>query len=61
MGAETSVVVAGVIVALAFIGLVAYVVSTLSRRAPARIAVVIVALATLFAVLPKILAALRGS
>jgi hypothetical protein len=60
--AETVVIVAGVVVTLAFIVLVGYVVSILSRRAPARaIAVVIVALASLFAVLPRILGALHGS
>jgi hypothetical protein len=57
---EAVIVVAGVIVALAFIILVGYVVSTLSKRAPAKIAIVIIALASLFAVLPRILAALHG-
>jgi hypothetical protein len=56
------VVVAGVIVTLAFIILVGYIVSTLSQRAPARaIAIVIMALASLFAVLPRILSALHDS
>jgi hypothetical protein len=62
VGAETLVVVTEAVIALAFIVLVGYVVSTLSRRAPAgAIAVVIIALASLFAVLPKILSALHGS
>jgi hypothetical protein len=56
------VVVAGLIVTLAFIVLVGYIVSILSQRAPARaIAIVIMALASLFAVLPRILSALHGS
>jgi hypothetical protein len=60
--AETVVIVAGVVVILAFIVLVGYLVSILSKRVPARaIAVVIIALASLFAVLPKILAAMHGS
>jgi hypothetical protein len=59
---ETLVIVAGVTVTLAFIVLVGFIVSTLSRRAPARaIAIVIIALASLFAVLPRILSALHGS
>jgi hypothetical protein len=62
MSTETLVVVAGVTVTLAFIVLVGFIVSTLSQRATARaIAIVIIALASLFAVLPRILSALHGS
>ncbi len=61
MGAEPLVVVIGGVISLAFIVLVGYVVGPLSRRAPARaVAAVIIALASLFAVLPRILSALHG-
>jgi hypothetical protein len=62
MQADWLFIVAGVVIALAFIGLAGYVVGKLSPRTPARgIAYVIAALAGLFAVLPAILAALHGS
>jgi flagellar biogenesis protein FliO len=62
MATDWLTVVAGVIVALAFVLLAGYVVGKLSPQTPARgIAYVLAALASLFAALPAILRALQGS